>query len=222
VVVAVVAAAIFLTTLAGLPREVTATADSLGGHAVQLILALAALAVFCVVVFGSKRIKNAIQDLRPSEQPAQVHHHGPYYAAPVTIQIGGGGLPNATPAEGRGQPATTRTIEGTPDNYKIVNVWELAEGVPGQPLSIINRTLRYVELRGPALIGIAGGVTFEDVGFGMLEQNPESIIWPLGSDPAAPKIGLFVLQNCLLEHCRTQDLGFTGPPEVLNQLRQLR
>jgi hypothetical protein len=33
-------------------------------------------------------------------------------------------------------------------------------------------------------------------------------------------LGPVVLQNCVLEHCRTESIAFTGPKEVLDKLRR--
>jgi hypothetical protein len=111
-----------------------------------------------------------------------------------------------------------RTIEGSPDDYAKVYVWELLEKVPGQPDSIINRTLRYVELCGPALLAVVPGSTFDAVAFGMLDNDFESILWTPGS--ARSVLGPVVLQNTQLENCRTESIAFTGSPNVVNQLRQ--
>jgi hypothetical protein len=112
--------------------------------------------------------------------PGETHHHhyAPYIASGAVVSFGAVPLGSSPVRSG---PPDERVVEGSPDAYKIVNVWDLLEEVPGQPLSIINRTLRYVELRGPALVGLAGSVQFIEVTFGILNRDVESILWEFGA-----------------------------------------
>jgi len=189
-----------------------------GSHQSALWFALAFLLLLtCVAIYvGYQALRE--RDEAKAEQPKEVHHHGPYFAGPATFVIGKE-EPFATAPSTPESGPPSRIIEGEADNYKVVNAWDLAEEVPGQPLSIINRTLRYVELRGPALIAVDHGVIFDHVGFGMVGSNPESIIWH--GNESIPKLGAIVLHRSVLEHCRTESIGFTGDPEFIAQLRSL-
>jgi len=188
------------------------------GHTVtqvpSWILGLLAIGTLLVAAFLAFHYQRA-----ESERHA-AHQSAPYFAGPVTFNITGaqfhfGNVRPARPSSGDRLPE--RTIEGVPSDYRVVNVWELLEDVPDQPLSIINRTLRYVELRGPALIGLGPNLQFINVVFGILDENVDTIIWPI---PRNGMLGPIVLQDSILESCRTESLGFTGSPEALDQMRR--
>ena len=160
------------------------------------------------------------------------------FAAPVTMNIGTSSASPARPSAVSGAPRPdqdaacppgrptaaerqTRLIEGYPDHFRVVNAWDLYEPVPGQPLSIVNWTLRYVELRGPALLVVRGTGSFVGVSFGLADgETMESILWP--PNPAAQfVVGPAALQDCVLEECRTRYIGFTGDDQSLRTFRSI-
>lgn len=161
--------------------------------------------------------------------------HGQHFAGPVNFSApvttvnffgsSGGPAPSApVPTQSvlaTSQPTERRLMEGTPDAYWVVDVWDLIEPTIGREAPAVRGwTLRYVELRGPAILAPVGEVAFNNVSFGIARDNFESILWDPG-DRAQEKLGPILLQDCQLEHCRTSSIGFTGSPAAMAELRQL-
>lgn len=179
-----------------------------------LVWVVAALVMLLIAAFL------AFRKVWKEREAATAAHQSVTFAAPVTVNIGTSGhhASSGAAAAPAAPAAPGRLIEGTPEDYKVVRPWDLLEPVPGLPLSIINRTFRYVELQGPALIGLVDFLEFEHVAFGIANGDVESILWPL--EPGVQKAGVIAMQACVFEHCKTESIAFTGSAATLDKLRQ--
>ena len=145
----------------------------------------------------------------------QVHHHH-YYTAPVSWNVASGesalGVSPTAPQREPVGPA-----EQVSGEREVVSLAEFVEFPPNAPPVIRNRVFRNALLRGPILLTLRNS-TFVNVGFGIIEGDPESMFWPV--QPAEKKMAVAVLENCILQDCVTEQVGFVGTREQLDEIRQ--
>jgi hypothetical protein len=112
-------------------------------------------------------------------------------------------------------------VAGEEDDYKVVYPWDLVElNKAGAAPVIRNRIFRHVQLTGPAVIAFSGKTDLIRVTFGALNLDPDSVTWEWG-DPDTRKIGAYLFEDCIFEDCRTESIGFTGDPKMVETIRRV-
>ncbi|MFJ6025365.1 hypothetical protein ACIQC9_12315 [Brevundimonas sp. NPDC092305] len=86
------------------------------------------------------------------------------------------------------------------------------------PGVVEGRTFRGCRVQGPGIMLVASGTTFEDTNFGDSRGDMANMILrPAGSKV----IGAIPMRDCTFIGCEFFGLGFTGAPEILDQLMKL-
>ena len=71
------------------------------------------------------------------------------------------------------------------------------------------------DLKGPAVL-VPHGSTFAEAN---LIGDPDALLWEI--PPDRPEvIGAILVLNCTFERCTFMNVGFAGPPEFVQQIRQ--
>lgn len=71
-------------------------------------------------------------------------------------------------------------------------------------------------ISGPAVIAPIQQTTISNCALG---GPPDEILWPTPPSQSGRVVGAVGLVNCTFEGCRFEGIGFTGPPEFLDQMR---
>jgi hypothetical protein len=72
------------------------------------------------------------------------------------------------------------------------------------------------DLKGPAVL-VPQGSTFANTNLGA--GDPDTLLWEI--PPDRPRvIGAILARNCTFEGCTFVNVGFAGPPEFVQQMRQ--
>jgi hypothetical protein len=132
------------------------------------------------------------------------------------------GPPDGTHRHDRGryvphkQRATVEELTAGRIVNRLVYVTDLPPDNDGM---IRQKTFIDCEMVGPAIIS-PGRSDLVHPTLGAAEGDIESVLWP--ANPAARlAVGVFGFDLCQFEDCRFEDIGITGPPDLLDQYRQI-
>ena len=71
-------------------------------------------------------------------------------------------------------------------------------------------------VRGPAVVVVQGETTFAHSTF---RGDPESLLWEISPERSSV-IGAILLTNCVFNECTFEGVGFAGPPEFIQQMKE--
>ena len=109
-------------------------------------------------------------------------------------------------------PATDLSLKAF-ENVDIV-LFELYQACLAEG-AIVSRTFTGCRLTGPAIVLAAGGTSFEECNFG----DPRGEMRNLLLQPMGTKaLGTVPMHGCTFLGCEFYNVGFTGSPELLNEL----
>jgi hypothetical protein len=146
------------------------------------------------------------------QQGAGVQH---IYNAPVTINSSNADDPFGPPPTN----APARRDVGPAERLQALPEIRLADYVDypdDGPAIIQNRTFRNALLRGPMILYLLQGITIKGSNMGV--DDLETILWPV--EVGTSVVGPVVVKNVVIEDCELAYIGFAGPEDHLDLLRQ--
>lgn len=188
-----------LLGFAGIVQAVRGADES--AYVLALLAALALVVAFGWVAYLALRHRDDARKAQPS-----VHHN---YNAPVTIVQGQFG-----PSEPilRFEPVGPSVPS---EEMPVVKLHDFVEFPSGGPPAIRDREFRHVALKGPIWLH---GRNSSIIGSSFItgDDGPWTMLWPL--EPGEGKVGVVLLENCVIRECTTEHVGFVGTREALEEL----
>jgi hypothetical protein len=72
-------------------------------------------------------------------------------------------------------------------------------------------------ITGPAIIGVTGKTTVKDCNLG--GPTAEAVLWEFDPSLRPVVVGVLVCKDCTFDGCSFQNVGFAGPPELIQMFR---
>lgn len=186
--------------LAGVVQAVRGADES--AYVLALLTALILIVAFGWVAYQAMKQRD---DALLKTQSSVSHH----YNAPVTILQG---------QFGQSEPVPRREPIGPPapsGERPAVKLHELVEFPENGPPAIRDREFRHVALKGPIwLHGKNSSIISSSFTIG--DDDPWTMLWPL--EPGEGKVGVVLLENCVIRECTMEHVGFVGTREALEEL----